>query len=757
MFFKWFPWQFLVKRAARRFGTIDPIDVIARLRAFSEPSEVQEPFELLRAGIVFHARGLVNTRAIQHNLDWIWPFWVEKQFNPADPSFIPRGFSFSHVNLTHRNWTAVGLPSFAIYPIVDPRGLVTPLLDGWSLDCWIIGEGHRLLPSRLEKVEQQYELQDGLKVTTRCRDQGMELHTAVSMEADGEGPRLILAIDARADEQAFLVIALRPYNPEGIQFIKRIALDRHHRSCVLVDEKTEVLFSEPVEKFLLSTYRQGDVFNSLSKNEQQSEIVCDTGMATGAAIYQLKSGAARSLTVTVPLRNEQKELDGRSRKPRAVEDWSAALSDAARLRLPDRRLVFLYDAALRTLVLLSGHDVFPGPYTYRRFWFRDACLMLHPLLAVGLHDRCRRSMALFPGRQRHNGYFHSQEGEWDSNGQVLWFYERYRQLSGEEIDPVKLAAVRKGAQWILGKRVDKRGNPLIDGLLPPGFSAEHFGPNDYYYWDDFWAVGGLRSAASLLAASGDDREAERYKKAATEMLAAVFRSIAAIEPAKRRQAIPSSPNRRLDAGAVGSLVADYPLQITEPGDTAIMHTVFFLLDNCLQRGGFFQDIIHSGINAYLTLAMAQTLLRAGDLRYHRLIDSVADLATPTGQWPEAIHPRTGGGCMGDGQHGWAAAEWVMLMRNLFVREEGDSLVLGSGIVKEWLAGAEAASFGPTLTPWGSIEVQLERRRKNNVLVSWEADWRTLPAKILIEVPGFRARQIMAERKPRQTVELEAVS
>ena len=140
MFFKRFPWQFLVKRAARRFGTIDPVDVLARLRAFSQPSEVQEPFELLRAGIVFHARGLVNTKAIQHNLDWVWPFWVEKQFNPADPSFIPRGFSFSHINLTHRNWTAVGLPSLALYPIVDPRGLVTPLLDGWSLDCWIVGE-----------------------------------------------------------------------------------------------------------------------------------------------------------------------------------------------------------------------------------------------------------------------------------------------------------------------------------------------------------------------------------------------------------------------------------------------------------------------------------------------------------------------------------------------------------------------------------------------------------------------------------------
>ena len=126
---RFLPWRFIIRFAARRYEVMDPISWLARLRAFARPSEVQEPIELLRAGIVFHARGLVNVKAIQHNLDWVWPFWVERQFKPGDPSFVPRAFSFSHINLTHRNWTAVGLPEIPIYPIVDPRGLVTPLHD----------------------------------------------------------------------------------------------------------------------------------------------------------------------------------------------------------------------------------------------------------------------------------------------------------------------------------------------------------------------------------------------------------------------------------------------------------------------------------------------------------------------------------------------------------------------------------------------------------------------------------------------------
>jgi hypothetical protein len=60
--------------------------------------------------------------------------------------------------------------------------------------------------------------------------------------------------------------------------------------------------------------------------------------------------------------------------------------------------------------------------------------------------------------------------------------------------------------------------------------------------------------------------------------------------------------------------------------------------------------------------------------------------------------------MGDGQHGWAAAEWLMMMRSLFVREEGDGLVLGAGLAPDWLAAGTPLSFGPTPTILGTVSV-----------------------------------------------------
>ena len=148
MWLRWFPWKQLVSRAARAHGFVDPVNLLARLERFAQPLEVKEPLEMLRAGMVFHARGLLNTGAIQHNLDWIWPFWVERQYDPGSDAFIPRAFSITHVNLTHRNWTAVGIPDFDELPIVDPRGLLTPFWDSWSLDAWLVSEdGCRLIPS----------------------------------------------------------------------------------------------------------------------------------------------------------------------------------------------------------------------------------------------------------------------------------------------------------------------------------------------------------------------------------------------------------------------------------------------------------------------------------------------------------------------------------------------------------------------------------------------------------------------------------
>lgn len=162
-------------------------------------------------------------------------------------------------------------------------------------------------------------------------------------------------------------------------------------------------------------------------------------------------------------------------------------------------------------------------------------------------------------------------------------------------------------------------------------------------------------------------------------------------------------------------------------------------------------IAHSGLNPYLTLHLEQILLRADDRRFQRLMRGVAALASPTGQWPEAVHPVLSTGCMGDGEHAWAAAEWLMMIRNCFVREEAapPRLILCSGVLRDWL-DADTIGFGPTPTRFGDVSVTL-RRDRTEVVVDWRADWRAPPQQVEVMLPGFRPAIIDASARTTRLV------
>lgn len=723
---RWFPWRFIVKRVARRHGFLDPIALLSKLHGFAQPSEVGEPIELLRAGVVFHARGLINSRVIQHNLDWVWPYWVERQFDPLDKAFVPRAFSITHINLTNRNWTAVGQPDVDELPIVDPRGLLTPFYDGWSLDGWLLADdGRYLLPSRARHCRQWQEPGGIPTIVTETEEDGLRLITRSRVEVEGGQPVCKMTLEADSKVSGSLVVSLRPANPEGVSFVHRVQL-RADRDGWFVDDKHTVRFSQAVASHHVSDYHQGDVHIHLKDRSEETQGQCDVGMVTAAALFPVRAGEPCSLTVSVPLTDSDAAIIG-------PDAWFQEQDKVARLDCPDDRYQALYQAAINSLILHSPADVYPGPYTYKRFWFRDAAFIVHALLCAGLTERAERALNRFETRQMRDGYFRSQEGEWDANGEVLWIMERFCALTGQPLPEHWKEAVRKGGRWIGNKRLRENLEQPHAGLLPAGFSAEHLGPNDYYYWDDFWGIAGLEAASKLLKGS-DDRASREFAETARAFSSAVDRSLATCEKRLGRPGMPASPYRRLDAGAIGSLAFGYPTQQAEPNDPRLLDCVEFLLDRCFVNGAFYQDMIHSGLNAYLTLHVAQVLLRAGDRRHEQLMDAVADLASPTGQWPEAIHPGTAGGCMGDGHHVWAAAEWVLMIRHCFVREEGDRLVLCSGLPRRWLQQDRPIRFGPAPTAFGPVTVTVEPRQGEPARVTWQGDWFGQPPTVDVRLP-----------------------
>jgi hypothetical protein len=723
MWLKWFPWKFILKYMARRHGLVDPLLILSYVRRFAQPSEVLEPMELVRAGMVMHTRGLINSRAIQHNLDWVWPWWVCRQFNPEDRSFVPRSFSLTHINLTCRNWTAVGIADCDPLPIVDPAGLLTPIWNGYSLDGWVIDDkGQMLTPSRIEKVRQTVSHENGTVVRTESEFNNMRLVNEARLELKEGRCICRMLLEGYSETGGMLAVAVRPYNPEGISFIHKIKPAQTARGWN-VDGKSELYFDKEPDKCIFSDYHRGDAANLLQKAESSESVKCDVGMATAAALFRIEPGQTRQVCASVDVSADKPKTSKQWIRTYQEHDQHKIISRSAQMELPDAKYKFLYENAVNNIILHSPHVVYPGPFTYKRFWFRDAVFICNAMLSGGMPERVKRCIENFFSQQTAMGYFLSQEGEWDSNGQALWLIERFCRHTDSEIESHWTDPVIRGADWLIHKRVRSGKDVLHAGLLPAGFSAEHLGPNDFYYWDDFWAKAGLDAAAELMLKTGDKKRAEKYRKAADEMLGAIERTLFRAQERLGSNAMPASPYRRMDSGAVGSIIAGYPLQIWDPEDARLTETTEYLMEHFFVRGGFFQDMIHSGVNPYLTLHIAQQLLRANDCRYEQLCDTVAELASPTGNWPEAIHPQTGQGCMGDGHHIWAAAEWIMMVRNLFVYEERSrgKLVIAGGIRDGWLESGKTIEFGPTLTGCGAVTVRIETDSDKHV-VSWRGNW-----------------------------------
>jgi hypothetical protein len=82
----------------------------------------------------------------------------------------------------------------------------------------------------------------------------------------------------------------------------------------------------------------------------------------------------------------------------------------------------------------------------------------------------------------------------------------------------------------------------------------------------------------------------------------------------------------------------------------------------------------------------------------------------------------------------------MMMRNIFVREESDRLIVGSGVFAEWLdeLGPDAdLHFGPTATPWGPVSVTITRDGEE-ALITIAGTWRRQAPRIDVFLPSWGA-------------------
>ncbi len=737
------------------------VPFIEGLVNLGQPSTVTFPVELLEQGLGIVLSGLNNTMAAQTNLAWVWPYWLERQQDPTDSSFLPTGVNLLCANLTHRNWTSLGVVDSSRESMVDPVGMLTPMPFGWSVFPYVRLEQQLHLPPRMrERLRQslaeqvmpcvvtEYFAHPQLEWSSRAMafmEHGEELISFSHHLRNTGGEPLALTFG----------LALRPYNPLTLGHINKL---KYKNRLWRVNRKPGLLMLEDPQRVFISDRHLGDPLNLPAALVQSTNSSSRSGILAGCWELDLvlEPGQARKIEslATLARHKQYPKIKFRGLNLTSVErarartftEWHQQSERGTLVKLPDIHLERAYQAVRNHLHVFDDVTHFsPGTFFYHGHWFRDSAFIALGFENAGFGDRVTKKLELFVEKQTLDGFFRSQNGEWDSNGQAIWTIVNHARRHGD-LDTLRrlYPALRKGAIWLETQCRKTLGAPVPHaGLLPPGISAEHFGPNDHYFWDNFWGIAGLKS--TLWAAQRLDRKADatRFWNQLEDYRHRLDDAIIGALARTQGDVLPTSPYRNPDNAAIGNLVAVTPLDLFRPEVPWFRPTVEFLMSHNLLHGLFFQKIIHTGLNAYLSVQLARALLALGDPRWFEILEALMRFGGPTYSWPEAIHPRSNGGCMGDGDHGWAAAEFISLVREMLVREQGGELHLAAGVPGRWLAEEAELSLTRATTLAGTLSYRLWRER-DRLRLLWELKPNPLsePMPLYFYLPeGFSAAKV----------------
>ncbi|MBO1330814.1 hypothetical protein [Streptomyces sp. VRA16 Mangrove soil] len=411
---------------------------------------------------------------------------------------------------------------------------------------------------------------------------------------------------------------------------------------------------------------------------------------------------------------------------------------------PVAHLTDMFRQARSQLLILSDlGEIHPGPTVYDSFWIRDSSVEATACSLVGDSALAEHQLGThYPLRFNrgggrigpcaeygfYGGSHEKDDQEWDSNGQALWALGRFDRTRGPAAAfgaKMYQPYVVDGARWL-------RDNRDGYGLLHSGWSAEHLGERDKpHYWDDLWGLAGLYEAARLAERLGAPEAGELWS-AFDDLKAATAASVRWVLDEQRLRGawetyIPTGPGDvgRLDSTMIGAAAYFHPLRLhmgSKLGDD-VDRAARCTLDTMYAHfvtGGFRHEAAWNAYGPYLTMQLAHAYLLAGNVeRCDALLGWAVGAAVPhtqgrpvaLGAWNEQHNFPIASDFqevpdhhwyMGDIPHGWAAAEYLLLIRDILFFEADEDhdphLYIAPGVRPHWVPNAEpvAVEAAPTL-------------------------------------------------------------
>ncbi|MEA2071668.1 MAG: hypothetical protein U9O98_10325 [Asgard group archaeon] len=686
-------------------------------------TEYDSPPEIKEIEALLFSRGKINAAiCARKRRKFLMPSWVRKMLSPESKGVISMGHCNSLTNNNYRDWVAFGALKGDKEGIVTKCGLVIPT-NNYGLIMGIIDDSQ---PSYLiEAYNNKQKLLEGYIpfIINDWLINGKKFKQTVfaTKENDNEiGTLSFMKVGSNKGKESIL-LSIRPFNHEGVSLINSIRYIPIKQEIIINNQWHLKLSVSPVD---ITMGRYSDRYDSakiISKKKvngssditKEIEIQCSIGLANMTFRFNEEISKINIYFSMYP--NKKPTI---IKQQKTIDKWKEKIQKGLLLKTGNDEFDRLFLVSKANLLLLLDSDtITPGPTIYHRFWCRDAAFLINSLDLLGYHKDSQRVLPEFISRQRNDGFYYSHEGEFDSPGQGIWALVEHGKLTQNNKWLKKVfPSIKKAAKWIIKNRKEGKEklpqgmNPLSKGLLPPGYSAEHLGECDYFYWDNFWGVAGLREVAECAKIVNNqdyDYFREEYISYRNDLLESVKKVY------KKWHFLPASPFREDDSAIIGNLCAYHPTKVLSAKSPILKDTTEKLWNDYCIHGGFFHEVAWNCYGTYLTMHLAESFLALNmSDKVLKILEWLQDNITCAMGWAEGISPKTREGGMGDSPHGWASADWIALLRNLFIRETyTKKLIFLSGFPSKLLKIGVEIQNAPTY--YGKISYQA--KIKDNIL------------------------------------------
>jgi hypothetical protein len=524
-------------------------------------------------------------------------------------------------------------------------------------------------------------------------------------------------------------------------------------------------------------FASGDVTKYLNLGEVPPgmELLDEFGYASGVLRFDmdLAPGSSGEVYLAIPF-GTWEDRDGKSmvdplrgvsgpeQFERALQNWEGKLG-AVEIQLPPQMQDMadaFKTAAAHILINRDGPALHPGPRRYNRSWIRDGAIMGAALLRAGYPAGIRDFIRWYAGFQAEDGNLPDcadREGtewlpEFDAYGEFIYAVAEYYRFTGDQAFLSEMwPAVAKTLFYMEGLRSRRlteeyrSGEKLACyGLLPESMGHEGYMAHPVHaYWDDFWAIRGLRDASLMAEVLGDAPEAARLTALRESFSENVRASMTATMARHKIDFVPGSVEFGDFDPAATSIAVNLLDQLHLLPSSEIHNTYDKYMEGFRKRRD--GAVAWSNYSAY-EIRIIGALVRLGRRRdaLEVMEFMLADRRIPPwNQWPEiSWRDPSGPSFIGDLPHAWISGEYILAICSIFAyeREEDEALVIAAGAAEEWLSGGFELGVKNLPTYYGNLTYTLRRETSDRLLLKLGGDLAVPPGGIVVMPPLPRSIQ-----------------